>query len=437
MAVSDPKLEVTHEFLQTYLRYVENTESPKIMHLWSAITSASACMGRHVHFPSGIGDLYPNMYVLLVGPPGTRKSTAMKYSCELVAKHTKVRFAPDDTGGQRQGLIGALEGDILEAGEANEFDILNSASMVADLTAIGDVHLNIQVVDAHQIYAWASEFGTFMGESNATMSRLLIKVWDGEDYVYKLKNTEQTLKDPLMTILGGTTTADIAKILPSEAIGQGFMSRFILVHAAKKEKRVARPSLDKSLYNYVADLFAWMSHEMSGAMSETQQAADMADRLYETEKLMIEDTRFLYYGERRQTHLRKLCMVLAAMRRSMVIEVVDVMQADNLLRHTEHFMPDALGEFGLSPVGAAKQKMLEFLQHAHGPVSNTILWQVMSRDMKRVDYRNSLADFINNGKIRELNTTQGQSFVYMDDMSDVWDYLVEGSNEKAKEECAT
>lgn len=424
---SDPKLVVTHEFLQKYLRYVENTESPKIMHLWSAVASASACMGRHVYLPFGIGDIYPNVYVLLVGPPGTRKSQAMKYSCSLVAKYTKVRFAPDDTGGQRQGLIGALEGDILERDEIDEFELLNTAATVADLTAIGDVKLNIQAADTHQIYAWASEFGTFMGESNATVSRLLIKVWDGEDYVYKLKNTEQTLSDPLMTIIGGTTAADIAKILPAEAIGQGFMSRFILVHAPKKEKRVARPSLNLELQKEIADLFAWLSYEMSGEMSETKQAADILDSLYENDKLVVEDTRFLYYGERRQTHLMKLSMILAGMRKSMLIEEVDVLQADNLLRHTEHFMPDALGEFGLSPVGAAKQKMLEFLQHAHGPVSNAILWQVMSRDMKRVDYRNSLADFINNGKIKEVNTRQGQSFVYVDDMAEVWDDIVETS----------
>jgi len=426
MAVSDPKLEVTHEFLQMYLKYVENTESPQIMHLWSAISSASACMGRHVCLPFGIGDIYPNIYVLLVGPPGTRKSQAMKYSCSLVAKYTKVRFAPDDTGGQRQGLIGALEGDILEDGEADAFDLLNTTSGIADLTAIGEVEITTHAIDAHQIYAWASEFGTFMGESNATMSRLLIKVWDGEDYVYKLKATEQTLSEPLMTIIGGTTAADIAKILPAEAIGQGFMSRFILVHAPKKEKKVARPSIDEDLQKKVADTFAWLSYEMSGEMKESKQAADIMDKLYENEKLTIEDTRFLYYGERRQTHLMKLAMILAALRRSYLIEEVDVAQADNLLRYTEHFMPDALGEFGLSPIGAAKQKMLEFLQHSHGPVANAQLWYVMSRDMKRVDYRNCLSDFINSNKIREVNTKQGQSFVYIDeDMADIWEDIAE------------
>ena len=420
-----PKLEITHEFLDMYLRYVENTESPKIMHIWSAIASASACMGRHICFPFGIGDIYPNMYILLVGPPGTRKSQAMKYSAGLVAKHTKVRFAPDDTGGQRQGIIGALEGETLEKDEIDAFEALETAGKVADLTALGEVEMTTHSADHHQIFAWASEFGTFMGEANTTVARLLIKIWDGEDYTYKLKNSEQVLSDPLMTLIGGTTAADIAKILPSDSIGQGFMSRFILVHAPKKEKRVARPSIVPELRDQVADTFAHLSYEMAGEMQETKQAAELLDYLYEDESLIIEDTRFLYYGERRQTHLIKLAMVLAALRRSMTIELVDVEQAHNLLQVTEARMPEALGEFGLSPVGVAKQKMLEFLQGANAPVPNSILWQAMSRDMKRLDYRNCLADFVNSGKIKELATKSGQSFVYVEDMDGIWDGIVD------------
>ncbi len=426
------ELKVSHEFLKRYLEYVEHTESPKIMHVWSAISAASACMGRHVWLPFGIGDIYPNMYVLLSGPPGTRKSQAMKYSCSLVAKYTKVRFAPDDTGGQRQGLIGALQGDILDEDEKDMMDGIDTADAAAALADLGNLEMDINSPDKHQIFAWASEFGTIMGEANATVARLLIKVWDGEDYTYKLKNTEQCLENPLMTILGGTTPADIAKILPVDSIGQGFMSRFVLVHAPAREKRVARPYLCPELAKEIADTFAWLSYEMAGAMEETKEAAALLDKIYMSERKPLEDTRFIYYGERRHTHLMKLAMVLAGLRRSMKVEIVDVQQADDLLYHTEQYMPEALGQFGLSPIGAAKQKMLEFLQHAKGPVQNTILWHVMSRDMKRVDYKNALADFLNSGKIKELNTNAGLSFIYVDDLADVWEDLAEVPTEDMK-----
>lgn len=419
-------LQIEHEFLNTYLKYVHNTESPIIMHIWSAIASASACMARHVYLPCDIGDIYPNIFVLLVGPPGTRKSNSMKYAAKIVSEHTRVRFAPDDTGGQRQGLITALEGtvdDPLDKAD-EDLEMMDTAFATASLDELENIAMSTNAADAHHLFAWASEFGTLMGESNTTTTRLLNKIWDGEDYHYKLSKEQKVLKDPLMTILGGTTTTEIARILPQEAIGQGFMSRFVLVHASKREKRVPRPSLDRDYRDEIAELYNWLSYGMSGPMEESQEAADLADAIYEDEdSYKLDDTRFVYYQERRQAHLTKLAMVLAACRRSYVIEAVDVTQANELLAYTEHFMPDALGEFGLTAVGAAKQKMIEFLQQYNGPISASKLYSVMQIHMKQLDYKNALSALINADKISEVTTKEGQAFIYKDDLADIFEHV--------------
>ena len=408
---------VDNEFLRRYLRYVEQTESPRLMHLWSAIASASACMGKHVHLPFGIGDIHPNMFVLLVGPPGTRKSQAIKYSSKLIKSATGVRFAPDDTGGQRQGLISAIEGDEQLDDAEQEMELLANAAHINSLTEIGNLNVSTtNASDTHHIFACASEFGTFMGEGNVNMTRFLNKVWDGEDYYYKLKNAQKVLKDPLMTIIGGTTTSDIARILPAESIGQGFMSRWILVFAPQKAKKVSRPYLDESLEVWLQKRYAWLYYDMRGEMKESKDAAKLLDKLYENENIDLQDARFLYYTERRHTHLQKLCMVLAALRKSYTISTEDVEQANLLLSATEEYMPEALGEFGLSPIGAAKQKMIEFLQHTHEPISTNVLWTIMQRDMKMTDFKSAIADLINSDKIQEVNTNAGQAFIYKSEL---------------------
>lgn len=424
----DSKLIIEHPFLETYLKYVNNTESPSIMQIWSALSAASACMGRHMYLPFGIGDIYPNIFVLLVGPPGTRKSQAIKYASKLVAKHTSVRFAPDDTGGQRQGLITALEGESITDSHEDEMAMLDVALNVSNLTEIGNLNLSTgtgHTENKHHMFACASEFGTFMGEANSNTTRFLNKVWDGEDYHYKLRNTEQVIRNPLMTIVGGTTTADIARILPPEAIGQGFMSRWILVHAPNKEKRVARPYLNAECEIALADTFHRLSTEMSGPIIETAEAAKYLDYMYTNENVNIQDTRFVYYTERRHTHLLKLSMILAATRGSMSLTIEDVEQAEIILSYTEIKMPDALGEFGLAPTGIARQKMLEFLQAANAPVLDSVLWQVMAKDMKRVDFMNACGDLVNAGKIAQVQTSSGQAMVYVDDLGGCWDALAE------------
>jgi len=105
-------------YLNEYLRMVEDTESPRIFHIWAAVFAVSAALGRRCWLPFGVFDVYPNHYILLVGTPGTRKSTAASLTRKLLKASTGVRFAPADTGGQRQGLINALFG---EESQAKEF----------------------------------------------------------------------------------------------------------------------------------------------------------------------------------------------------------------------------------------------------------------------------------------------------------------------------
>lgn len=89
----------------------------------------------------------------------------------------------------------------------------------------------------------------------------------------------------------------------------------------------------------------------------TPDAQSLIDHLYMHESKM-QDTRFIYYTERRATHLMKLAVCLCAARKAMLLTHTDVQEAHAILQATEQRMPDALGEYGLSPVAVARQKCL-------------------------------------------------------------------------------
>src|ERR1700748_677909 len=74
------------DFFDLYLKYVENTESPTFFHRWSAITGIGALLGRQYYLTHGHSKLFPQQYVMLLGSPGTRKSTAIKMFKELIVK---------------------------------------------------------------------------------------------------------------------------------------------------------------------------------------------------------------------------------------------------------------------------------------------------------------------------------------------------------------
>jgi hypothetical protein len=73
--------------------------------------------------------------------------------------------------------------------------------------------------------------------------------------------------------------------------------------------------------------------------------------------------------------------------------------------------------------------MVEFIQHAKGPVTDRVLWFALQRDMKILDYRNSIADLINSNKIIKVDTKNGIAFVYNDLVQQAMEFLAEADSE--------
>ena len=127
------------EYLNNYLAMLEDTESPRIFHIWSAVFSLASTLGRRCWLPFGTFDIFPNHYILLVGTPGTRKSTAANQAKKVVKGSTGVRFAPSDTGGQRQGLVLAMAGDSADKEFMDGVEIGARENTISSLTQLESI----------------------------------------------------------------------------------------------------------------------------------------------------------------------------------------------------------------------------------------------------------------------------------------------------------
>ena len=415
---------INNKFLQDYLSFTELTEPPKIMHVWSAISAASASMGRHLWFEFGFKRIYGNMYVLLVGPPATRKGVAMDIADEFVREETGVKYAPEDTGGQRQGLIVAMGGKVKD-NKADE----NPFAMVVDgmMKEFKDLADGSDNPDRHAMYIFADEWGSFIGQNSLDLTRFLIKTYDGRDYTYQLKESTLSIKNSLCGMIGGTTPTEISSLLPPEMIGQGFMSRVVLVYAGRMYKKMKRPIVNVWKKQELDGVMRNIWKEMSGPFKETKEAVEYLDNIYETRDIEITDNRFIYYINRRHSHLIKTSMAMAALRGSQTIEVIDIVDADFILTETEKDMHLALGEYGMSPLAKAKQRMFEFLQQARQPVLPTGLRRIMSRDMRMSDFDQAIGELISSGKVKMIGTEIGDCLIVPKDMSNLENLLVDRS----------
>jgi len=362
-------------------------------------------MGRRVWLPFGSDPLYPNLYVVLVGTPGSRKSTAMKVVVRLMRDGTGIRFAPKDTAGQRQGLILSIEGEHAMDEELN--DQLGQDQKLVDLTLDQLGSLTLSSVadprDRHTMFVAATELTGFIGQNSSGMLEFLCQMYDGEDYDYRIsqggKGRSHLLKEPLLSLIGCTTSASIAKNMPAEASGQGFLSRVILVHGSKKYKLVPRPKPPpQQLVEEVRQIYQEIYYEFNGAMKETPEAIEYTANLYGRPGT-ITDSRFVYYQERRFVNLLKLGMCFAAARKSQLIELQDYEEAQVLLQATEDTMPDALGEFGMSKIAAAKQLIVEYLANQEVPTTLPMLRALTHRDLTHHELNPALEDLVTAGSI--------------------------------------
>lgn len=400
------------EFLDLYLRMVEDTEPPRIYHAWSALTGIAACLGRKAWTPWGPDKLFANLYVLLVGSPAARKSTAMGIMKKIVMKNTNIRFAQDDCSGKRQGIISLMVGDDFDEDEISIGKQMENLILTPETLADIEVDLSTKKQsqpdeDKHVIMVASTEFNNFIGHGNIEFLEFLSSMYDGEPYKYQLKNAREkmTMSDPLITLIGCTTPTNIATAMPAAAIGAGFMSRSILVHGTNRYKDLETfPPLPEEYMEEVSRIYSEIYWTFKGEFTRTKDAAEFSEFVYRT-PLALNDGRFLHYISRRHTHFRKLSMVFAATRLDHTINLEDVTNAHSLLEATEKHMPDALGEYGLNPISAAKQKIVDFITYAKEPVTFAMLQQFMHRDLKTQDIAACLNDLVGANKIQRINST--------------------------------
>lgn len=336
---------------------------------------------------------------------------------KLVREYTGVRLAPQDTAGQRQGLVAAMQGnpdsskEFLGAAEVAAGD--TSMLSLLDIQQVtnepdDETAKSIAIADKHHMLAISGEFSRFIGANNLQMLDFLTTMWDGDDYDYRLKSSEVTLKSPLLNILGCTTPTSMANSLPPSAGGQGFLSRVILVYGARKYKSVARPTVpDVELVNKVGQTLSNSYYQLNGPFDETADGRAYSESLYgfDTD---ISDSRFGYYDERRYTHLIKLAMCLTAGRGDSCITRTDYEEAQRILSATEKGMPDALGEFGMNPLAAVKQQMLDKLRDSQQPMPVEQLVAMFHRDARSHELREVINELTKMNQVKVIQQSSGQ-----------------------------
>jgi hypothetical protein len=292
--------------------------------------------------------LYPNMYVVLVGPSGKcRKGTAMSPGMKFL-RELGIKVAAESI--TREALIRELK-------QSNDTQV--------DITS-GDMFLHASLT------IYSQELTVFLGYNNLALMADLTDWYDCRDtWTYRTKNmgTDEII-GVWVNLFGATTPELLQTTLPRDAIGGGLTSRMIFVFEHKKGMIVPTPFLSKE-EREMERLLIQDLERIAMLSGEFQVNEEFIERYvqwytdYSNGPAPFDDYRFSGYFERRPTHLLKLCMIMSASRSSSkLMDIVDFERALSVLEMTEKNMPYTFSGVGRANYSETMERVMSILSAA-------------------------------------------------------------------------
>lgn len=332
------------DWLENYLAFTKNSESPTLYHLWSGITAISSCLRRKCYTDWGLrGYVYPNLYVALVGPPGGRKGTAMKIAKSMLPTDLSI-------GSDALGSTQILYKEIRDAEDSYiEFDGKEKK------------HKSLSV--------WSEEFQVFLSDKDPMLIASLTDLFDcANTWKYStLKRGAEDLSNCWLTIIGAITPSLLQSKLSQDAVGGGLVSRIIFIVGYGPIKKKALQFLSKEAMLMKEKLTQDLEHIslLSGPFMLTNSFIKKYVHWYEdmNAEAGVDSDKFMGYNSRRALHLNKLCMILSASENdSMEITETHFLKALAILEEAEKEMPNAFYGLGRGIHGDFYAEILDYVE---------------------------------------------------------------------------
>lgn len=357
-------------------------EVPTIYHRWCILSGIAALLSRNFYFQHGNFKIFPNLFIMLIGEAGARKSTAIKLGKKILGSSGYTDFAANKT---------TKEKFLIDLQREEDFDLLHTTKRNYDATTSsnlwGDSAEGLEATaEVHANWIVADEVINFLGRGNIDFCNLLGELWDYDEPVYRdrIKNGKSvTIPFPVVNILAGTNQENFALAFPPEIMATGFLSRILLIYGESKNERVTFPTdaTSEVKANLIRELQE-IKQQVSGCAQADSEALSMLDEIYKQWK-NIPDIRLRTYSSRRFTQLIKVTLNTAAAYKTANINRRIVIESNTYLAAAEQLMSKALGEFGKGKHGDIINRILGMMEGATAPVEIKDIWKEVHRDLDK------------------------------------------------------
>lgn len=330
-------------FFRLYHDYTKLSEPPPNFHAWSAIAVISALLGKKCFMPQGLFTVFPNLYVILVGDPGTRKSTAMNVAKRLTKLVERVPIAPESS--TREALIDDMaKNKVTWEMDGKDISYWQSSAFVGELEQFfGGKHINSQMVG------------------------FLTAIWDEPEFKERTrKGGEVKIRNPYFSLLGCCTPGWMNDKLKNDVISDGFSRRGIFVleknlncsnpdPVITPEEEAALVLLEKEVQRIflVAGRFSYTTEARFLWIAEYNKIREEAKHY---------STKVQHYFSSKHILAQKIAMCLsAATRNDRIIDSIVLRAAFEFLGETEKTLDEVFSGVGRNELKAQADKVYQHI----------------------------------------------------------------------------
>lgn len=327
-------------WLDNYVAHMAGTGSPERFARWAAASTVAGVLERKVWLTTGIGPVYPNLYVVLTGEPGVGKNTQVS----MVSSFWR-RYA----GPELDKLHVAAES-------------LTHASLVDELArAKRQVMVGGATVTYNAVSVAVKELGVLLPSYDVQMMAHLTDIYDNQGFSQRRRggNLEIVIPSTYFNFLAACTPKTLAQLLPDGAWEMGFAARLVCVYAGDRslpDLWTAPPTDTASYHALHGELKRILG--LRGQLGITDDAKEALNAWYSAGGPPTPThPRLQNYNTRRTYTLLKLLIIMCAARGSdLKVSLEDYRAALEMLLDVEQHMPEI---FKASASGGESQTIEE------------------------------------------------------------------------------
>lgn len=391
-------------WLRAYVAHQRFSESPLNFHFWTGVSTIAGALRRKVWIDQRHFQWTPNMYIVLVGPAGVAaKSTSLRAGMSLLERVPGVFFGPQSMTWQA----------LIQSFENSQTTFTPSGSDTPELMSC--------------ITVGVGELGTFLDPNNRELIDLLTAMWDGQKEIWRRttkKDGTTEIHNPWLNLMACTTPSWLKDRFPEVLIGGGLTSRIVFVYGEKKRQLISYPSElvadtqyqheEKALLNDLIEIA-----ELCGEYQLDPDAIKWGDEWYRHHNngglpAHLASARFDGYRARKQTHIHKLAIILAAAKRNkLIITREDLQEAESYITSLEQDMLHVFNSIGVHQTAKVTSEVVTLIKN-NETITYQTLWQKCWQTMDHQQFVNSLKAAVEAGQItKEALGNNDYKFTYV------------------------